>query len=302
MEAQKEKQLVVLDNVLVQLSRHNLNLNEHKAFAFIVSRIPDLNDVNGEAVVTFKKADFCRALNIKVGVGNNTHLKATIRSLARKTVELDIEDEWIIYSILQEAKIKEHGEDISVQFNPKMKPFIYGLKEKFTEYQLLYLLGLESKYALRLYEWLKSFHLSEVVGYIGKLKSLFNVKYKRTIDLIKFTVEPAIAEINEKTDILVTFDRKKDGRVITALKFNVKKKEDLSCLEDSAISEPEEQDNTIYVLTHIKPDGTPEMVEIKGSAEAQRLIDDRGFENGKTFISKKVGDSVVNATPDFDLK
>ena len=201
---------MVLDNVLVQLSRHNLNLNEHKAFAFIVSRIPDFNDVNGEAVVTFKKADFCRALNIEEGNGgNNAYLKATIRSLARKTVELDIEDEWIVYSILQEAKIKEHGEDISVQFNPKMKPLIYGLKEKFTEYQLLYLLGLDSKYALRLYEWLKSFHLPEVVGYIGKLKSLFNVKYTKAFDLLRKCVEPAVEEINEKTDIFVTFDRKK---------------------------------------------------------------------------------------------
>lgn len=242
MEIQKEKQLVVLDNVLVQLSRHNLSLNEHKAFVFIVSRIPDLTDVNGDAVVIFKKADFCRALNIQVGVGNNTYLKSTIRSLARKTVELDIEDEWVIYTILQEAKIKEYGEEIFVQFNPKMKPFIYGLKEKFTEYDLLYLLGLDSKYALRLYEWLKSFHLPEVVGYLGKLKSLFNVKYTKAFDLLRKCIEPAIAEINEKTDLFVTFDRKKEGRVITAIKFHVKKKEDVTYLTDVTNKE-EKKDN-----------------------------------------------------------
>ena len=299
MEIQKEKQLVVLDNVLIQLSRHNLSLNEHKAFAYIISRIPDLNDVNGEAVVSFKKADFCRALNIQDGNGgNNTHLKSTIRTLARKSIELDIEDEWTIYTILQEAKIKAYGEDISVQFNPKIKPFIYGLKEKFTEYQLLYLLGLESKYALRLYEWLKSFHLPEIVGYIGKLKSLLGVNHKRTIDLIRKSIEPAIEEINQKTDLFVTFDRKKEGRVITALKFHVKKKELLNA--NTFLSNS--NDNAIYNLTHIKDDGTPETFTIKGKDELQNLIDTHGFENGKTFISKMVDNQSQNVTSEFKLK
>ena len=306
MEAQKENQvkkensLVIKDNSLIQISRLSMNLNEMKAFSFIIAHIPDFSNDKLDVIV-FNKSEFRRALDLEYK-GNNTHIKATLKKLIQRVVEIQTDKIWRAFPILIDVALEENGENIQVKLNDAMKPYLYNLKERFTEYRIENILTLKSKYAFRLYEWLKSFHTPEATCYLSKLKDLFATKYKESYDIIRFCLEPAIEEINAKTDLSVSYTKKKSGRVVSAVVFTIHEKKDLSCLEDSATSEPEGKDNTIYVLTHIKADGTPETIEIKGSAEAQRLIDDRGFEQGRTFISKKVGDNVENATPEFVLK
>ena len=297
MDKDTTKAIVIKDNSLIQVSKISMNLNEMKAFSFIISNIPDFDKMEIDCVV-FNKAQFCIALEINISENNN-HIKTTLEKLLQRLVRVySPNGKYTAFQVLSKIEIDETGENYTVKIHEEMKPLLYNLKERFTEYQLENVLTLKSKYAFRLYEWLKSFHKGIVVGYIGKLKDLFSVEYKKAFDIIRYCIEPAIKEINEKTDLFVSYERQKTGRVVSSIKFSVTEKEELS--EEQPL-DAEQHDNIKYVITHIKADGTPETFEIKGSAEAQRLIDEKGFEQGRTFISK-VGDNVENVTSDFDLK
>lgn len=291
MKNKKENPLVIKDNSLIQVSKMAMNLNEMKAFSFIIAHIPDFNNKKLDTV-RFNKAEFRRALGLE-SQGNNVHIKSTLKKMLQRVIEIQTNETWTAFQVLSKATVEETGDYIDVKINESMKPYLYELKERFTEYKLSTVLTLKSKHAFRLYEWLKSFHLKEVVGYIGKIKELLGIKYKNPFDIIRYCIDPAVEEINDKTDLFVSYEKVKTGRVVSAIKFFVKEKEQIEEKQNEQVILEE------YKITHIKSDGEPETFEITGQAEVQRLIDENGFEKGRTFIYKAVGDKSENAVNEF---
>ena len=105
-----------------------------------------------------------------------------------------------------------------------------GAEEFFTQYLLSQTANLNSVYSVRLYELLIQwktavktpvFELSLFRGQMGlnddEYKDMSNFK-KRVLDL-------AINEINEKTDLTVSYTQEKKGRLIHGFKFTVKQKQ-----------------------------------------------------------------------------
>lgn len=290
----KENQLVIKDNSLIQMSKLSMNLLEMKAFSYIIAQIPDFDNMDEDEFISFRQADFCRACEIEVGSGkNNTNLKQTLRKLAQRVVEINTKDKWVLFPVLSETEILFDSEKIKVKIHEKMKPLIYDLKERFTKYQLENVLRLKSKYAFRLYEWLKSFNSENVVGYIGKLKTLFCVNYKRAIDIVTKCIEPAVAEINAKTDLVVSFTREKTGRAITAVSFNVKEK--LGFETNAVENNPSSQFKIVYVSL----DGTPTTIMKNTKEDIQDILDKEKYEKNRTMIFEITNGNVVNITEDF---
>ena len=105
-----------------------------------------------------------------------------------------------------------------------------GAEEFFTQYLLSQTANLNSVYSVRLYELLIQwktavktpvFELSLFRGQMGlnddEYKDMSNFK-KRVLDL-------AVNEINEKTDLTVSYTQEKRGRTITGFKFTVRTKD-----------------------------------------------------------------------------
>ena len=105
-----------------------------------------------------------------------------------------------------------------------------GAEEFFTQYLLSQTANLKSVYAVRLYELLIQwktagktpvFELSLFRGQMGlddgEYRDMSNFK-KRVLDL-------AVNEINEKTDLTVSYTQEKKGRLIHGFKFTVKQKQ-----------------------------------------------------------------------------
>ena len=105
-----------------------------------------------------------------------------------------------------------------------------GAEEFFTQYLLSQTANLNSVYSVRLYELLIQwktavktpvFELSLFRGQMGlnddEYKDMSNFK-KRVLDL-------AINEINEKTDLTVSYTQEKRGRTISGFKFTVRAKD-----------------------------------------------------------------------------
>jgi plasmid replication initiation protein len=105
-----------------------------------------------------------------------------------------------------------------------------GAEQFFTQYMLSQTANLNSAYSVRLYELLIQwkaagktpvFELSLFRGQMG----LNDGEYKAMNDFKKRVLDLAVNEINDKTDLTVSYIQEKKGRLIHGFKFTVKPKD-----------------------------------------------------------------------------
>ena len=123
--------------------------------------------------------------------------------------------------------IPEKGK-IAVYFALRMLPYLGQLKGKFTSYKLEHIGKMNSIYAIRLYELLVQWQSTgkrEVE--IDWLKKQFEIEdaYDRMFDLKKYVIDPAIKDINEHSNLQVSWTQRKSGRRVTHLTFYFSEKE-----------------------------------------------------------------------------
>ena len=87
---------------------------------------------------------------------------------------------------------------------------------------------MNGKHALRLYEILKSYEsvkgLNEDIDTLKKLLSVQGkVKYEKTGKFIKEVIAPAVEEINNKTDLKISFTQVMTKNKITGIDFKIVK-------------------------------------------------------------------------------
>ncbi len=104
-----------------------------------------------------------------------------------------------------------------------------GLKEFFTQYLLSQTSQLNSVYSARLYELLIQWRSTGKVPIIelGDFREQLGIgvnEYQRMHHFKARVLEPAIKEINEKTDIKAEYEQHKKGRVISGFSFKFKQK------------------------------------------------------------------------------
>lgn len=119
---------------------------------------------------------------------------------------------------------------VELVFASDVIPLITRLEARYTEYELKQVVGLQSEYAIRLYElviqWrsvgktnlISLAELREKLGLVDEYKRIEAFK-RRVLDL-------AVKQINEHTDITVNYEQHKQGRVITGFTFRFKVKKD----------------------------------------------------------------------------
>jgi plasmid replication initiation protein len=106
---------------------------------------------------------------------------------------------------------------------------IHGIEQFFTKYTLEQTAQLKSLYAVRLYELLiqwreaRKTQLFELETFREQLGLGVN-DYKRMSDFKRRVLESSIKEINEKTDIKVSYTQEKKGTTILGFKFAVREK------------------------------------------------------------------------------
>ena len=117
---------------------------------------------------------------------------------------------------------------ITLCFAPKMLPFLSQLKGTFTKYKLKHVANMTCVYAIRLYELLMQWQtLGKREVEIDWLKQQFQIEglYADMADFKKRVIEPAIKDINQHSNLNVTWTQRKTGRKVTHLTFCFAEKE-----------------------------------------------------------------------------
>ena len=111
-----------------------------------------------------------------------------------------------------------------------MEPYLFELRNRYTQYKLQNVLVFRGKYAIRLYEILRSYITqSDLDNDIEKdididleeLRSVLAVSsYPRWADFDRFVIKPAIDEINQcAEDIHIEYEPLKNGRKVEKIIF-----------------------------------------------------------------------------------
>jgi len=217
---------VVKSNDMIQKSRFHLSAQEQKIILYLISKIrPD--DKNFE-FQEFNIADFCKVCGINHGSGKNyKDVREIIKTLGDKSTWILCENgverlfRWISY-----AEIHRNSGLIRIRMQEDMKPFLLELHEKFTQYDLIYTIAMKSQYSIRLYEILKSYeYRSRYKTDLDELKLiLFATRYVRFPDFKRKVLDIALREINDLTDIAVTYEIIKTGRRYSHIEFVIRTK------------------------------------------------------------------------------
>ena len=142
---------------------------------------------------------------------------------------------------------------------PAVVSEITRLESQFTRYYLEQTAPLTSAYAVRLYElliqWrevakLPMFELDHFRQQLG----LSNNELFRMSDFKKRVLDLAVSQINEHTDITVSYEQHKAGRVITGFTFSLKQKKHPKDVTPKAKLKPNKQADSNDINTLLKND------------------------------------------------
>ena len=227
--AQIREYEVVKANRIIQNSRYELSTQEQKIILYLITKIkPGDTEFN---LYEFKIVDFCKVCGIDKENGKNyADLKRTIKELADKSIWVTLENgKETLIRWIERPYIDHKGGTIEIKLDELMRPYLLQLKERFTAYSLYFTLAMKSKYSIRIYELLKSYeYLSGCTIEVDELKKMINAeKYTMYKDFRVNVLDVSLHEINEYSDIAVSYEIEKQGRKVDKIKFTIKSKTDI---------------------------------------------------------------------------
>ena len=220
---------VVKGNDIIQKARYDLGLAEIKAFSFIVSKIKPADAAFSE--YTFTINEYCKVLGIKTNNGKNIqNVKKSLKSLVDKSFYLTLESgtETTI-SWLNKVWIDKGSGKIRVRLDEDLQKYVTGLYTNYTQYELLCTLPMRSTYSIRIYELLKSYAFTKHHNFeLEQLKKTLGCEhYTRFPDFRRKVIEVAVKEINQYTDLEVSWRPITKGKKVIEIDFSIKQRDTL---------------------------------------------------------------------------
>jgi len=219
-----ENYLVAKSNYFIMNGSYDLSLEEQKIILTLASMIQPEDDEF--KTYDFRIADFMALLGVK-DKSKYTEIPKITRDLMKKVLEIHEGKRIIQVAWLNSAIYDKGSGQVTLRFSPDLKPYMLQLKERFTQYQLINVLMMKSKYSPRVYEILKANEFKKQ-GYIKieitELRKLLKTEdiYPMYNDFKRFVILRTQKEINKNTDVSFDFEEIKTGRKVTSLKFYIK--------------------------------------------------------------------------------
>jgi plasmid replication initiation protein len=120
---------------------------------------------------------------------------------------------------------------IEVKLAESITPYLFDLKDNFTSFELYAALKLGSKYAKRIYticsQWkdigeTKAMDITDFKHKLGLIDNKGNEQYTKVSMFQKFVLDTAVKQINEHTDLKISYVLEKKGRSFKNIKFTIR--------------------------------------------------------------------------------
>ena len=226
--------LVVKDNALIEAS-HKLSEVEQRLILLAILKAREfcnsIEELKDKELV-IHASDYIQAFGVDRDAGYKSLKKAVLGLFEAKwgyrfinskgNVEVRYE------RFTQSAVYIENEATVKFMFANTIIPMLVELERNFTSYEIEQVANLQSRYAMRLYECLIRFKASKLLNItLDELRfrfGLLDTEYKAMGDFKKRVLDMAVKDINDNTDITVSYDQHKQGRTITGFTFKFKQK------------------------------------------------------------------------------
>ena len=146
--------------------------------------------------------------------------EATSRLREREITILRDNGNVLQIGLISSAEYIQGAGVIEIGLDPKIRPYIFELKENFTSFELNMVLSLNSKFSKRLYEMLAQFRSTGVLRVsVLELKERLKLidtktgeeQYEKWSAFEKYVLKVAQKELEKHTDIIFDYKLKKNG-------------------------------------------------------------------------------------------
>lgn len=220
-----QSQYVVMGNELIQKSRYDLSKHEQKLLLYMVSKIKPTDTPDTEYIFRFDEFESVCNLN-KNGGYYKKSTEDALYHLKTKPLKLIIdEDTTLITSWFNEAVIDKKSQCVRISFPKYLSPYLFNLKAFMFKSRLCNMLPMDTKYSIRLYEYLKDIRskgYKQVITLDTLRERTESTQYTKFKDFRVRVLEPALYEINTYSDLTVSYKPLKTGKMITALEVLIK--------------------------------------------------------------------------------
>ena len=226
-------ELVVKDNALINAS-YNLDLVEQRLILLaIIEARESGKGINANDPLTVHAESYINQFNV--------HRNGAYKALKDACDDL-FERRFSYQSLSEKGNIQNHkarwvSEIIYVEkeavvkliFSSAIIPLITRLEAQFTSYEIDQISGLNTGYAIRLYELLIAWRSTGKTPVIDiqdfrKKLGVLDSEYSRFNNFKVRVLDPSIKQINENTDITIKVEQHKTGRSVTGFSFRFKQK------------------------------------------------------------------------------
>lgn len=245
---------VVKDNALINAS-YNLELVEQRiVLQAIVKARETETGFDTKTPVFIHASEYEKQYNVTKD-GAYKALKDAVLSLFERQFSYqeinergnteNVRSRWV-----SEVRYVDAEATVKLIFSPAVASMCSRLERHFTSYDLDQIAGLSSKYAVRLYELVIAWKATgktpvfKLQDFRDKIGLLDENEYSTMSNFKKFVLDLAVDQINEHTDIIVSYEQHKAGRAITGFSFKFKQK-----VKQQKIEQQQRDPNTIDIFS-----------------------------------------------------
>ena len=225
-EIQPAKGYVVKSNSLVE-ARYRLSLQESQIILWLLTQImPDDEDFKSHQMSI---SEFARMTMVNVD-GRYTELRKITKRLIQRSIEIfePSMNKIIQVAWLSSAEYNTKKGTVSLEFSPKLKPYLLKLKSHFTKLDIVDTMKFKSIYSIRMFELLlqyltignRKMTLENLRAWCG----IQNDEYEFYKDLRCRVIDRAKTEVTAKTDYEIDYTEIKESRKVVAIDWTIKKK------------------------------------------------------------------------------
>lgn len=203
-------------------ARYRLSVVETDIIFKMIAEIK--NEDKDFQAYTFKVTELERALGRSL---DRAYLKETARNLMKKplTIHRGGKNFLTIGWLSSFEYFADRGE-IELCFDPKLKPYLLELQDRFVKADIRYIFKLSSEYSKRIYTIFKQWEkLGKYEVKVADWQSILEVPKTQLMygEFKRKVLDIAKKQINENTDLIVDFKEIKTGRKVTGLLWTIGK-------------------------------------------------------------------------------
>lgn len=262
----KKTEMVAKSNRLIEAS-YRLGLNEQRIILYAISRCrEEQKGFSSEEPITITAEAFAAQFPNIDKTNVYRQLKESLDALFDRFVTLYdtapdtgearvTKTRWI-----STASYLDGTGRLQFIFAPIIIQYITRLEPEFTRYRLDKIGNMSSAHAVRLYELLVQYRAAGKRELsLVELRTMFQLaptEYKLTANFINRVIAPSVDQINEHSDLTVSYKTKKTGKAISHFAFKIKSKDGEQ--SDSGVAEDQAYRNKLEANGQQRLDGPNE--------------------------------------------